>query len=80
MKKKLLDEPDVTTSIMHLQEKEARQFIESRDRLVALNVLFDAVLAGESGREIARNMATSDLIKKEKINRCLLDLNHRLKH
>jgi len=45
-----------TDSMRGMQEDDVRKLLASRERLLALNAIFDAALTGESARHIAKNI------------------------
>jgi len=52
-----------TDSMLGMQDEDAQKLLASRERLLALNAIFDAALTGESARHIAKNIdvATPDV-------------------
>jgi len=52
----IINNHNTADAVMSMQDEDARKLLASRERLLALNAVFDAALAGEPARHIAKGI------------------------
>ena len=70
-KKNSADKTGQLAAVMAMPENDARQFMMNRDRLLALNALFDAAQADNSASDIRPLLEVLGEEKKQRLAACV---------